>query len=219
MTEAEWLACDDPIAMLDAVWRNVSARKLRHFAVACCRDLWPLLTDERSRAAVEIAERYAEGLVGREELGRARDHAREAHRRFNAFDQLRSWRAAGAVQDATRDNARSAALNAAAESSRAMNPSDMNHFDEDAMRRRATFLRCIIGNPFRPQAWDSTWLMPSVVALAKAIYDGRSYDRLPELADALQEVGCEDAAILAHCREAGEHARGCWVVDAVLGLS
>jgi len=50
----------------------------------------------------------------------------------------------------------------------------------------------------------------------KAIYDDRAFDRLPILADALEEAGCEDQDILGHCRSGGEHVRGCWVVDGLL---
>jgi hypothetical protein len=53
--------------------------------------------------------------------------------------------------------------------------------------------------------------------LASHIYDSRAFDRLPILADALEEAGCKDAEILAHCRGPGPHVRGCWVVDLVLG--
>ncbi len=40
---------------------------------------------------------------------------------------------------------------------------------------------------------------------------------MPVLADALEDAGCADADILAHCRGHGPHVRGCWVVDLVLG--
>ena len=53
--------------------------------------------------------------------------------------------------------------------------------------------------------------------LARTIYDDRRFDLLPILADALEEAGCGDAEILAHCRGPGPHVRGCWAVDLVLG--
>jgi hypothetical protein len=56
-----------------------------------------------------------------------------------------------------------------------------------------------------------------VVKLAQAIYDDRAFDRLPILADALEDAGCHDAGILAHCRGPGPHVKGCWVVDLLLG--
>ena len=67
---------------------------------------------------------------------------------------------------------------------------------------------------------DSRWLAwngGTIHHLAQAIYDERAFDRLPILADALEDAGCTDAAILDHCRQPGEHVRGCWVVDLLLG--
>ncbi len=58
-----------------------------------------------------------------------------------------------------------------------------------------------------------------MAALARSIYDDRAFDRLPVLADALEDAGCTDAAILDHCRGPGPHVRGCWVVDLILGKS
>ncbi len=78
-------------------------------------------------------------------------------------------------------------------------------------------LRCIFGNPFRPVAIAPAWLTSTVVALAKGIYDERAFDRMPILADALQDAGCDGDDILAHCRGPGPHVRGCWAVDLVLG--
>ncbi len=57
----------------------------------------------------------------------------------------------------------------------------------------------------------------TVAALAQTIYADRAFDRLPILADALEEAGCDNADILTHCRGDGPHVRGCWVVDLILG--
>jgi hypothetical protein len=56
-----------------------------------------------------------------------------------------------------------------------------------------------------------------VVKLANSIYSDRMFDRLPILADALEEANCHDADILAHCRGPGPHCRGSFVLDALLG--
>jgi hypothetical protein len=82
---------------------------------------------------------------------------------------------------------------------------------------QADLLRCIIGNPFHSITFDSARLTGKVIPLAQAIYDGRAFDRMPELADALERAGCDNAEILAHCRGPGPHVRGCWVVDLLLG--
>jgi hypothetical protein len=77
--------------------------------------------------------------------------------------------------------------------------------------------RDIFGNPFRSVSIDTSWLSPDVVGLALVIYEDRAFDRMSILADALQEAGCENEDILNHCRQPSEHARGCWVVDLLLG--
>lgn len=56
-----------------------------------------------------------------------------------------------------------------------------------------------------------------MLGLAQGIYEDRAFDRLPFLLDALMDAGCDDEAILDHCRREGPHGRGCWVVDLVLG--
>jgi hypothetical protein len=77
-------------------------------------------------------------------------------------------------------------------------------------------VRDIFGNPFRPITLDPSWLTATVTSLAQAIYEERAFDRLPVLADALEDAGCANAEILSHCRQPGEHVRGCWVVDLIL---
>jgi len=84
-------------------------------------------------------------------------------------------------------------------------------------KARHWFLDCIFGNPFRPVTLNPAWRTATVIALAEAIYADRAFDRLPILADALEEAGCTSAEVLNHCRQPGEHVRGCWAVDLVLG--
>jgi hypothetical protein len=81
---------------------------------------------------------------------------------------------------------------------------------------RARALRDIVGNPFRRGPFYPRWRTADVVGLARGIYDDRAFERLPILADALEEAGCDNEGMLAHCREPGIHVRGCWVVDRVL---
>ncbi|AWM42432.1 hypothetical protein C1280_28660 [Gemmata obscuriglobus] len=78
-------------------------------------------------------------------------------------------------------------------------------------------MRDIFGNPFRPVVLNPAWRTSDALALARGIYDEGAFDRLPILADALQDAGCDSDDILNHCRGPGPHVRGCWVVDLVLG--
>jgi len=87
---------------------------------------------------------------------------------------------------------------------------------------QAGLLRCIVGPiafhplPFADQAW-LTWNDGTVANLARLIYDDRRFENMPILADALEDAGCTNGCLLAHCRQEGEHVRGCWVVDLILG--
>jgi hypothetical protein len=56
-----------------------------------------------------------------------------------------------------------------------------------------------------------------VPKIALTVYDERCFDYLPILADALEDAGCTDPALLAHCRTPGKHVRGCWAADLLLG--
>ena len=94
--------------------------------------------------------------------------------------------------------------------------------DYDLADQRASALLCplirdVFGNPFRHVAFDPRWRTADTVGLARGIYEERAFDRLPLLADALMDAGCDEDQLLAHCRSDGPHVRGCWVVDLVLG--
>jgi hypothetical protein len=207
-------------------------RKLWLLAVACCRRVWRLMTDERTRGVVEVVERWADGRATDEERAAAGVAAHQAWADTSQY----SWGQDEAADAAHR--ALHATTGAGAELARgeegyqpgmwasavasmvlnqtagAANPDYRNSPERPA---QADLIRCLTGNPFRPVAFDPAWRTREVVALAEGIYADRAWDRLPILADALEEAGCADADVLGHCRGGGPHARGCWVVDGLLG--
>jgi hypothetical protein len=80
--------------------------------------------------------------------------------------------------------------------------------------QQAALFRDIFGSPFRFEMVDPAWLTSTVVALAEGIYADRAFDRMPILADALQDAGCDNDDILNHWRDTSlTHVRGCWVID------
>jgi hypothetical protein len=73
---------------------------------------------------------------------------------------------------------------------------------------------------FRPVTLESarlTWHDGLLVSMAQKMYDTGDFLDLPILADAFEEAGCDNPLILNHCRQPGEHVRGCWVLDLLLG--
>lgn len=246
MTEAEWLASDDSEAMFVFARDGVGDRKLRLFGVACCRRVWRHLIDPRSRAAVEVAELFADGLVPTADLVQAHWRAQQAytaggeafHGRRPDLERPHSISAHAAAAAVSNDEVRSTdALRGAAYSAfHNVSPYSNEELMESVrpeFAAQAPLLRCIVGNPFRPAAIEPAWLTSTVLALAHGIYEERAFDRTPILADALQDAGCENELVLAHLRHDGRgdrgepmggsplttavHARGCWVVDLLLG--
>jgi hypothetical protein len=93
----------------------------------------------------------------------------------------------------------------------------LDSISEPANARALALLREVFGNPFRPVDF-APWRTDTAVSLARQMYEARDFSALPILADALQDAGCANGAVLSHCREAKPiHCRGCWVVDGVLG--
>jgi hypothetical protein len=218
MTEAQWVQCGDPAAMLWSLRDNISERKLRLFGCACCRTVWHLLGGRQYRKIVQVAERYADGQATAQALAKAR---REAY-----YVPIKGWKGAErAAQAATHHLAwPTLSVSDFREVLLCVREASV-HDDTDAVDRADcsplhTLLRDIVGNPFRPVVRDPGWLSWNggvVPNLAQAIYEERAFDRLPILGDALEDAGCADADVLTHCRSGGEHVRGCWVVDVILG--
>lgn len=208
MTEAQWLECSDPQALLEFLRGKASDRKLRLFALACCRRVWNLLTDERSREAVALAEHYADRAATKKALLEARRKAKAAVEDHTIIaDFSENWRAKQAAAEALGDNAFTAAQKVA-------------WLYRKYPAKVTEYLRDVTGNPFRPPAPVDPALArandSAVARLAQGIYDEGAFEGVAVLADALEDAGCDDADILTHCRT-GVHVRGCWVVDLLLG--
>jgi hypothetical protein len=238
MTEKEWLAGSDPEEMLIGLNDfQPSERKLRLFMCACCRRIWNKFKDDRCRDAVEVAERYADGLASEDERQEADEEAANAageaeeEEDLPYFERLALEGSGNAASLALSTNegesitweaqtvaewAVFALTGSTALDDQRQENKRLVTFDKE-VRSQCDLLRDIFGNPFRPVAIERSLLTAAVVKLAQQNYDQRVLERMPKLADALEKAGCENAEILNHCRGPGPHVRGCWVVDLVLG--
>lgn len=215
MTEAEWLSCTELDKMLDFL-RHIgrfSVRKSRLFGVAVCRRIWHLLPHEASRNAVEVAERFADGdatindsaAVSKQAMQIAYQLPRNPHALKNA-----AYAAATVAEWVESPEA------VAEKAANAFWEEDNENESRKEKQFHIRLFRCLFGNPLQPVHIDLSWLTSKVVRLAQAIYDDRAFERLPSLADALEDAGCDNADVLAHCRDPGPHARGYCVVDSIL---
>jgi hypothetical protein len=258
MTEAEWLACEDPEKMLEFLKGKASDRKVRLFGCACCRRIWHLMKHTESQEAVILSERFADGVACEDDMLAAHESAfvnaeamlnawskaaTEARQRLNGRHDLTSetvntfwiefrehakanlngstyyaaaWASGLQVhpEDVSRESADAAAGYSAA-------PGD-DYRDSTALdterSAQAALVRDIFGSiPLRTIRRTRKWLTSDVRSLAEGIYQDCAFDRMPILADALQDAGCDNEDILNHCRSEGVHVRGCWCVDLVLG--
>jgi hypothetical protein len=247
MTEEEWLTCIQTRPML----RNLlgllpdelrvqdvesfpfcrgSDRKLRLFACACYRRVSHLLPNDRARAAVEVAERVADGLLPVEELEWAKARIREP---IDALEP--GWRASrGAERKALLPThaalslglvvlwreAQKAAYYASSNAYLAvgaLDESDRRGASERGEEQAQTdLLRDIFGNPLRPVPFAPSWRTSTAASLASHIDATGEFEIMPILADALMDAGCFNNEVLGHCRGSGPHVRGCWVVDLLL---
>lgn len=219
LTEQDWLQSEDPWEMFEALcssWQmfetlfdcsQTSNRKFRLFACACCRLIWPLITDFRSRYAVETAERYVDGRCT---VGYLKEAAKLAN--FEFSDQP-----ANAAWSTTMKSAREGAQNA-------MRNTLVSNFTSGGYpnargKNHAILLRDIFCYPFRPLTIDPAWLIwqkGTVVRLARLIYEENQFSSMPVLADALEDAGCTNSDILSHMRSQELHVKGCHVLDLLL---
>jgi hypothetical protein len=217
VTEEQWLEGTDPTAMLGFLGdtEKASERKLRLFGCACCRRVWHNM-DKHSRRAVEVAERFAdEGAGWWERLWYkattwpgggwweghpGRTATVNGPPRMAAFLLVSRW-----------SQPQTEAVDVAFVS--------FTMEEEKSSAGQCHLLREILGNPFCPLTLDPAWKTPTVLLLARSLYEERRFEDMPVLADALEEAGCTDAELLGHLRSPGPHVRGCWGLDVVLGKS
>jgi hypothetical protein len=213
-------------------------RKLRLFGCACCRRIWHLFSNDWAKECVLVAEAYCDRLVGEAELKAAFLKAPESLLRLGGWHVERVAEAAGATGEARSTWALVAARDVSApnggmpeaELPRQMRRSfcpDRKDFDPVERAAQAALLRDVYGNPFRTTTVDPRWLSwndGTVQRLAQSVYDNRQLpsglfenSMLAILADALEDAGCDNPDVISHLRAGGEHVRGCWVVDLLLG--
>jgi hypothetical protein len=248
VTDSDWLAGDDPRALYAHLRRVANPRlartrrRLRLYACACCRHVWDLLGPE-ARAAVEVSERYADGLAGGPELSAARRKVQvifpgswlgEVSERLRQKEEAPATRQERASLRRALAEARFAAVwttspgitpvawQVAMRARQAARDAALDPKEAFARagRAQAGLLRDLFGDLSRSAAADVA--VPAgkgnlVREMARAIYDERRFDELPVLADALEDAGCSDEDLLGHCRSGAEHVRGCWALDLVRG--
>jgi hypothetical protein len=219
MTEGEWLACTEPLPMLEFLRGKVSDRKLRLFACASCRNIWECLPAPECRAALELTERYADGWATNDELQCVATAVIANLEGWAAID--RHMVEATAHATAGRAFETSAAVVAFFEEYASLSTADgedlaqkVAEARQNASRFQATLLRHVFNNPFRPYGAPRPWLA-AAASLAEAVYNG--VDAGFALHEALLESGFPDLA--AHFMEEQWHPKGCWVVDLILGRS
>jgi hypothetical protein len=219
MTETEWQKSPNARAMLAVVRDKGSDRLWRLFAVACVRTVEDRLIEKDSRAALDVAERVADGLATEAEWLAARELAAAAAARARRA----AWQTE-ASEDFfwTKTYEASLRVSSFAEAAMACVAADFNLARFPEGFQLPDQLREIFGNPFQwhvvEPAWQS-WNGGIIPSLATKIYADRAFDRLPLLADALEDAGCTDGELLGHLRGPGPHCRGCWALDILLGKS
>jgi hypothetical protein len=232
LTEEEYLRMEYPggaAALFNSrTPLRTSTRKVRLYLCACCRRVWDWLGTDANRAAVEAAERAADGLMRIMDLRpyyEATSYVSAPLRRYSnarcnpARDA--AWPFAWPTGTSTHGATWLAGCHRAGEQA---DESAQDAVMKAEMAAQCALIHDLLGNPFRPVAVDPAWLSPAAVRIAQAAYDERELpsgeltrDRLAVLSDALEDAGCTDAVILSHLRSPGPHVRGCWVIDRIIG--
>jgi hypothetical protein len=186
----------------------------------CCRGIWNLLPEKKSREAIEIAEGYADGRFERTVLDGIEKAINSSLGRISLQSEVAEYAITAVASAVSQDRVEEAAEAAAVSAGLARTHCRWKEGKDEERKWQTGVLRDIIPTPFCPITINPTLLAKNnsgARKIAQSIYDDRAFDRMPILADALEEAGCTDAVILNHCRQPGEHFLGCWIVDSILG--
>jgi hypothetical protein len=223
MNETEWLETDDPKAMLTYLGKTISDRKLWLFGCACCRRVWPALTDDRSRAVVERREQTVDGLCSGKQFPATHAAALQAiedstskilhdldldfeaisepwdRRAPEVAPNFATKAAASATSPDTAGWLAAVASGHVAEVVRCLCSGDKGAAYNQERAAHCDLLRDIVGNPFRPVMVGPSWLPPSFSLLVRAAYEER---RMPSgLLDVARLAVLADALEDAGCTE------------------
>ncbi len=211
MTEEEWLELTDWKPLVAYLRVKKRERKVRLLSCACCWQFGCGLLNPEFADAIATAEHFADKLTPKAALKRARRKVCQVRHSLDQHELSKQWIGLWLAEVATSENA---AFGVIEEILRLEAEGFLGLDKKPALK---TILRDIFGNPFRPITLDHHWLTSNVVDLARTIYEEKAFERMPILADALMDAGCDHDDILNHCRSAGPHVRGCFVVDLILG--
>ena len=215
MTAAEWDASHDPTSMLTAAGTRIPDRALVLFVCGAARRVEHLLPESarplvpRVEAAADLppAERDAAVREAVESLAGLTGLFTRAALRFDRPAQAAQTLAAILRWLENRPAGPQTLLGRAFSGFGALPLGQRPHPEQ------AAILRCVAGNPFVKSTFDPAWRTSDVLSLARTAAD--SPGSLPILADALQDAGCSDDAMLAHLRHDAVHARGCWALERI----
>ena len=219
LDEAGWQKVIGVGALLQHLTKSASPRKLRLLLAACVRHSFPPSPDADMIAAAHVAEQFADGKADSKDLGQVRralaksQPARGERWAPKYTENIKTVPAWHVLRETIFTAVYEGAQTSGWSTTRKKDPSGgvIADFPEKECAAQADLLREIFGNPFRPIALNPRWLTSNVVDLAGAIYEERAFERMPILADALMDAGCDSEEIIAHCRGNGPHVRGCWV--------
>ena len=228
----EWSTIDNSSQLLHYYSCLQSVRKLRLFAVHCCRPLKPLVNDSQAWNALQTATDFADGkaspqqlrdawLAVRQALGRVPLNSQWEHA-LNALLHASSPKLTHYdVQIAASEAVRAIRLSPDFDPSSSMPILLTDNFSVPQFPIRYIEHRPIIRDlfPLSPVRIDPAWFaweQGQLSRLALAIYEEEQFQDLPILADALEEAGCNDPLLLGHARSPGPHYRGCWLLDALM---